>query len=269
MEKIISLIIVALILGLTWALVSEGLWGAALMFFNVVFSAMLAFNFYEPLAVLVDSTGIGWGFSDTLCMLGIFSISVTLLRLTTETLAPAQVRFPDPIYQIGRIAFGLGGACVTMAVIILAFHAAPVHKKIFQVVDYESKPPFGMGFDHAFLNFFQRETGSVFARYGVGTRDPFQQFGRGPGGELIPVQFFDPRAEWLIKRQESRPYGEGSVIGGDAVAAAGGEGAGGGDGQPAGGAGGPGRGGARGGGGGPRGGPGRGGDRGAADTPPN
>ncbi len=53
MENIINLIIVGLILGLTYALTSEGLWGAALMFFNVLFGAMIAFNFYEPLAALL------------------------------------------------------------------------------------------------------------------------------------------------------------------------------------------------------------------------
>ena len=35
MAIIIDLIIVGLILGLTYALTSEGLWGSALMFFNV------------------------------------------------------------------------------------------------------------------------------------------------------------------------------------------------------------------------------------------
>ena len=43
MEAIINLIIVGLVLGLTYALTSEGLWGSALMFFNVVFAGMIAF----------------------------------------------------------------------------------------------------------------------------------------------------------------------------------------------------------------------------------
>src|SRR5271170_2180040 len=134
MELIINLIIVVLILGLTYALTSEGLWGSALMFFNVLFGAMVAFNFYEPLARLLDSTGIPWGFSDTLCLLLLFSITVLILRMTTETIAPAQVRFPMPVYHAGRLVFGLGGAVVTLAIIILAFHCAPVYKKIFGVV---------------------------------------------------------------------------------------------------------------------------------------
>ena len=37
---------------------------------------------------------------------------------------------------------------------ILAFHAAPVHKKIFTAVKYDTKPPFGLGLDHQWLGFF-------------------------------------------------------------------------------------------------------------------
>ena len=45
MAVIIDLVISFLIVGLIYVLTSEGLWGAALMFFNVVFSGMIAFNF--------------------------------------------------------------------------------------------------------------------------------------------------------------------------------------------------------------------------------
>jgi hypothetical protein len=218
--SIISLIIVGLILGLTYALTSEGLWGAALMFFNVVFGGMIAFNFYEPLARLLDRTGIGWGFSDTLCLLGLFCVSVGLLRMTTETLAPAMVRFPTPIYHLGRLIFGLGGALVTMAIIILAFHTAPVHKKILSAITYQTKPPFGLGLDHQWLGFFQYETGAPFARYGSGQADPYHEFGHW-GQQRLPVQVFDPRAKWLLDHQESRPYGEAPILGEEGAAEAG------------------------------------------------
>jgi hypothetical protein len=217
MKIVIDLVISFLVLGLTYVLTSEGLWGSALMFFNVLFGGMIAFNFYEPLARLLDSTGINWGFSDTLCMLGLFCISVGLLRMTTETIAPAMVKFPTAVYHVGRFIFGLGGALVTMAIVILAFHAAPVHKKILTAITYDSKPPFGMGLDHQWLGFFQYETGAVFNRLGVGQRDPHHQYGHGGA-----VQMFDPHARWLIDHQESRPYGDETILG---AGAEGGEGA--------------------------------------------
>jgi hypothetical protein len=229
METIMSLIIVGLFLGLTYVLTSEGLWGSALMFFNVVFGGMIAFNFYEPVARLLDSTGIGWGFSDTLCLLGLFAVATGLLRMTTETIAPAMVRFPPPVYHAGRLLFGAGGAAVTVAIAILAFHAAPVHKKIFNAVKYDTSPPFHAGFDHQWLGFFQYETGAIFARYdAAGQRDPFHQYGHGG-----PVHVFDPRAEWLLVHQQARPYESegGEILGKESDAAA--TAAGGGDGGQA------------------------------------
>lgn len=220
---VIDLVLSFLILLMTYALSSEGLWGAALMFFNVLFGGLIAFNFYEPLARLIDSTGIGWGFSDALSLLSIFCVAVLLLRMTTETIAPAMVRFPTPVYHAGRIVFALGTSLVTFAILILAFHAAPVHKKVFGAIDYKYKPPFGLGLDHHWLGFFQYTTGEVFARYGAGgTRDPFNMYGRS-GTQRIPVRVFDPRATWLLTHQEARPYGEGPIL---SEAAGGGESAG-------------------------------------------
>ncbi|MGA7495623.1 MAG: hypothetical protein WBX00_02755 [Isosphaeraceae bacterium] len=208
---VIDLVMAFLILLLTYALSSEGLWGAALMFFNVVFGGLIAFNFYEPLAKLIDSTGIGWGFSDTLSLLSIFCVSVMLLRMTTETLAPAMVRFPVPIYHAGRVFFALATSLVTMSILVLAFHTAPVHKKIFGAIDYKYKPPFGMGLDHQWLGFFQYTTGMIFARYGSGTRDPYGEYGRS-GNQRVPVRVFDPRATWLLNHQAARPYGQAPIL---------------------------------------------------------
>ena len=219
MKIIIDLIIAGLTLGLTYVLTSEGLWGSAVMFFNVLFAAMIAFNFYEPLAALIDQTGINWGFSDTLCMLGLFCISLLMLRMTTETIAPVMVRFPMPVYHAGRLIFALGGAGVTMAVVILSFHAAPVHKMIFSTIDYKSKPPFGLGLDHLWLGFFQYETGAVFSRLGAGQRDPYRTYGQ--GGR---VKVFDPKAEWLLLHQDFRPYGVETTLGDEGAAEAGGAG---------------------------------------------
>ncbi len=89
---------------------------------------------------MLDRSGLTWGFNECLCLLVLFGVSVVALRLTTETLAPAMVRFPMPIYHAGRLVFGLAGACVTMAILILAFDTAPVHKKLFKAYDYDSQP---------------------------------------------------------------------------------------------------------------------------------
>jgi hypothetical protein len=209
-----DLVISFFIVLMTYVISSEGLWGAALMFFNVVFSGMIAFNFYEPLAKVIDGTGIGWGFSDTLALLGIFIVSLLLFRMTTETIAPAMVRFPPPVYHAGRLIFALGTSLVTVAIILLAFHTAPVHKKIFGAITYDYKPPFGIGLDHHWLGFFQYTTGEVFARHDSGARDPFRTYGKS-GNQFLKVRVFDPRSTWLLDHQEARPYGSAPILGED------------------------------------------------------
>jgi hypothetical protein len=208
MEVGINLLIVLLILGMTYALSSEGLWGAALMFFNVVFAGLIAFNFYEPLAkLLAENVTFLSGFADTLCLLGLFIVAVLILRLTTETLGPAMVRFPTPIYHLGRLLFGLGCGVVTIAILLLGFETAPVHKKIFGVIDYKALVPFKMGIEREWLAFFQYTTGQIFVTHSPDSRDPFAQYG--------DAKVFDPRAEWLLNHQEARPYGEESILGDD------------------------------------------------------
>ncbi len=59
-----------------------------LMFFNVLFGALDHLS-YEPLAKLLDGTGIGWGFSDTLCLLGLFIIA-TFFAADHRVLGPGH-----------------------------------------------------------------------------------------------------------------------------------------------------------------------------------
>lgn len=203
--------IVVLMAGITYALMSEGLWGAALMFFNSLFAGMIAFNFYEPLALLLASNvSFIAVYADSICMLVIFVVSLGLLRVTTDSLAPSMVRFPVPLYQLGRILFAFGTASVTVSILLLALHASPVGKKILGSIDYKSEPPFKMGLDRRFLAFFQYSTGYPFARYGSGFRD----------SEFPNTFVFDREAKWLLEHQQARPYGEGDVLGGDAAPAA-------------------------------------------------
>lgn len=221
---VLNILIVGIILGMTYALASEGLWGAALQFFNVLFAALVAFNFYEPLAgLMAANVSFISHLADVICLMAIFMVTLVILRLTTETIAPAMVRFPPPVYHAGRIFFGLACSTLTMAFLIVAFETAPVHKKVANVIDYSFRPPFGLGLDHEWLGFFQYSTGLIFADYNSGKKDPFSEYGN--------ANVFDPRSEWLLQHQDARPFGEpaDNVLGAAGVAApaaAGGAGAG-------------------------------------------
>ncbi|MDR3633410.1 MAG: hypothetical protein P4L84_06200 [Isosphaeraceae bacterium] len=207
-------ILCAFILLMTYVMASEGLWGAALMFFNVVFAGIIAMNFYEPVAGLIDKAGINWGMSDALSLLILFCVAVLLLRLSTENLAPGMVRFPVPVYHVGRFLFAAATSVVMFAFLLVAFETAPIHKKAFGSVDYKAAPPFGWGFDHGWLAFFQYTTGLFSTPSGAS--DPFGEYGN--------AKIFDPKGRWLLDHQEARPYGDEKVLG-EEGGATGGEGA--------------------------------------------
>ena len=205
MAVAIDLIVLGLVLGMTYALMSEGLWGAALMFFNVLFAALISFNFYEPVAqLIVDNASFMANFADLVAMMVLFIVPLLIFRLTTDTLGPAMVRFPTMVYHLGRVAFGAAAAVIMTAMLILAFEAAPVQKKMLGVFDYSYKPFYGVRFDRDFLAFFQYTSGYTFARNGAGLG----------GDSEFPAKpmLFDPRAEWLLNHQKARPYGDEPIL---------------------------------------------------------
>jgi hypothetical protein len=209
----VDMIALVLIAGMTWALTSEGLWGAALMFFNALFAAMITLNFYEPLAALIaNNVDFLSGYADALCILVIFTVSLLILRLTTENLAPAMVRFPMPLYHAGRFVFGVLGSAITVGMLIIALDASPVQKKILGSFDYKHKPFFGVRLDKELLAFFQHATGYVFTRNGP--PDPYKEFGN--------VRAFDAKGDWLLREQIARPYPKGDDIFADEESSTGG-----------------------------------------------
>lgn len=203
MAWIFDAVVFFLMLGMTYALSSEGLWGAALMFFNALFAAMITMNFYEPLAQLI-ATNLDFlsGYADALCILVIFTVSLLILRLITENLAPAMVRYPMPLYHAGRFVFAVLGSAVTMGMLLIALDASPVNKKILGSMDYKSVPFFKVRFDKEILALFQWSTGYVFTRNGP--PDPYKEFGN--------VRAFDPKGDWLLRTQMARPYPKGEDL---------------------------------------------------------
>lgn len=200
MAVAIDLITLVLILGMTYALTSEGLWGAALMFFNTLFAGLIAFNFYEPLAALIaENATFMANFADVTALMSIFLASLLLLRLTTDSLGPSMVRFPTALYHPGRFLFAALASVVMAGIVILAYETSPVQSKLLGVFDWKYMPLYGRRFDRDFLAFFQYTSGNTFARNGAGGRDPIGEFPNKP-------MLFDPKAEWLLNHQKQRPY---------------------------------------------------------------
>jgi hypothetical protein len=117
--------------GVTWAVASQGMWGAALMLFNVLFAGLVAMNFFESVANLMASIfGAGGNYwYDLLSIMLIFIVVVLLLRMVTDNISPRLVRFSLPLDQAGRWVLALWTGWLTIGLLATAVHTAPLPRE--------------------------------------------------------------------------------------------------------------------------------------------
>jgi len=128
MEVLFNFILLIVFAAVTWCVASEGPWGAALVFLSVIFSGLLAMNYFELLAMQLD-TALPAGYSDIVSLIGLFVGLVFLFRVLTEKISPVEIELPAPVFQGGRWAFAALTGYTTMAFLLTALHTAPLPRE--------------------------------------------------------------------------------------------------------------------------------------------
>ena len=178
----IDLLLLAVIGLVTWCVASEGVWGAALVFLCTLLSGLLAMNFFEPLAALLQSVLPQYAvYCDSVSLVGLFIGFVFGLRLATERIAPVFIGLPDMAESIGRWVFGAAAGYVTAAFLLTALHTAAVPR---DYLGFTAEGPnfFGVNIDRQWLGFTQYVSEKSLANF------RFQNEQR----ELIPHRFDGP-----------------------------------------------------------------------------
>jgi hypothetical protein len=101
------------------------------MFINVCLAGVITFNFWEPLADLLDPMFAGMflaGFEDFLVMILLFSVSLGLLRTATNSLAYMTVEYPAAVGQGGGVFFGLLTGYLVSGFLVAALETLPWHE---------------------------------------------------------------------------------------------------------------------------------------------
>lgn len=153
----IDFALLAIIALVTWFVAAEGAWGAAAIFLSVVFAGLIAMNFFEPVANLLESTvGADWSFRfDFISLLVLFGLSVFLLRLMAEKIAPGFIAVHSRLYDACRFGFAALTGYVTAAFLLAAMHTAPLPRE-FMGFTPERKNLFGFTApDRQWLGFVQ------------------------------------------------------------------------------------------------------------------
>ena len=164
---------------------SEGLWSATISLINVITAAMLATNFFEPVATFLTNQATGLTFFwDFVAVWAVFIISLVVMQLITGFLSRYRVRFKKPVDIAGGVFCAAWIGWIMMQFTLFTLHVSPLGKN-FLAGSFQPEPTarmfFGLAPDRNWLAFMHTmsESGSLTR----GSKD----------------HVFDPRADFVLK----------------------------------------------------------------------
>lgn len=117
----------------TAMMVQQGLWSNAISLVNIIISGLVAFTFYQPLAIYVDEMldGEYTYLLDFVMIWALFVVTMVVTRAITGFASATRMRFKHPIDPIGGPLLGLIGAWVLAGIVLASLHTSPMPKTAF------------------------------------------------------------------------------------------------------------------------------------------
>jgi uncharacterized membrane protein required for colicin V production len=148
-------------------LYNEGLWSNAVRLVNVVTAALLAMNYFEPLASWL--TGLKPPYTvltDFLAMWALFVLFMVIFRTLTDLASRVKVRFLKMVDRIGGVVFAAWIGWVMVCFTLTTLHTAPLAKN-FLFGGFQPKEAMFLGMmapDQQWLGFTQKMSRGSFCR---------------------------------------------------------------------------------------------------------
>jgi uncharacterized membrane protein required for colicin V production len=168
MSWLLPVLLFVLFLAVVLCLLAESMWSNAIRFINVVLAALLATNFWEPTARLLEKVMKGGSYWwDFVALWILFALIMTILQLVTNKISRVNVRFLAIVNKSGGIVF----ACLVAAVFVcfanFTLHTAPLAEKAFQggFPSQSSASP-----DRQWVRFVSLVSGGSLSKFGTSNR---------------------------------------------------------------------------------------------------
>jgi hypothetical protein len=187
-------------------LLREGMWSNAVRLVNMITAGLLAMNFFEPVAKMLDDQvdATYTYFWDFVSLWVLFALFLLILRLLTDTISRVRVRFLNAADRTGGIIFAVCCGWFMVCFTTATLHTAPLARN-FLYGGFKVPPErnfFGLAPDWQWVGFVRYVSGGVYSR---GLSDEERRDGKyGPGD----VAVFDgtqlPDAKRYISRYAVR-----------------------------------------------------------------
>ena len=201
MVYLIAFLILVCVMAATWF---TGFWGATLTFVNIVFSAMIASNFFEPVADAINnSLPRATYLLDFLSLWGLFFISFGIFRAFTAGMSRFQVKFVFWMETMGQSIMAVSCALVFLSFTMFTLHTAPLGPAPFN--SFQQDPDsinLVYGPDRLWLGFLQSRSRGGFAEF---RNHPIAYQGEDhPEDEGKNIRPFDSTADFIFKYRARR-----------------------------------------------------------------
>lgn len=194
----LNIVLIALFAICVAFIYNEGLWGSAVLFFNVLLAAVLATNLYEPVATLLESMlpSLTY-FADFVGVWLTFALCLVILRLTTDLISRHKVRFKKPVDLAGGLFFAAWIGWVMVQFTMFTMHMAPLSRNY---LGFQEKPDtamlFGLSPDRTWLGFIHNQSKAGQSMGGA--------FARTPPANDANAYVFDPQGDFILKYGQRR-----------------------------------------------------------------
>lgn len=180
----------------------QGLWSNAITLINLLLAMMLAFNYFEPVADLLEGVDRSYTYLwDFIALWGVFVLSFVVLRVITDLLSRRRVAFDFWVETVGRSILSLWIAWLLVSFICASLHTAPLgpHPLGFQRTP-TSGNFLGMAPDRYWLGFMQSRSRGALSRSesDPGKRSPLEE------DRNAEVRIFDPESKFVLKYYHRR-----------------------------------------------------------------
>jgi hypothetical protein len=198
----LTLVLIVIFVIVAASLWFQGLWTNVLTLINMFFAMMLAFNYFEPLADMLDEAERSYTYLwDFLALWGLFALSFGLLRLFTDVLSRHRVVFDFWVEMVGRSVLALWIAWLFVGFTCATLHTAPLGR---HPLGFQQSPTsgnfLGMSPGKHWLAFMQSRSRGALSRgeSNPGRLSPVDQ------DRNLNVRVFDPESKFILKYYQRR-----------------------------------------------------------------
>lgn len=108
----------------------QGLFSSAIMFFEALIAAMLAFAFYEPLYGLLSGS-LGPGMGKPIALMVIFVVSLAVFRAMTDRYVTKDVALPVAVNRVGGAVCGFFSGMMLVGMALIGIQMLPIGSAVF------------------------------------------------------------------------------------------------------------------------------------------